>query len=184
MRNKINNFSISLIVFLVISFSNARSFAQESKAEIKAKEYITWVYSGKVKTKGFLLDTQDSYLTISDLTLGKNNQTIRFEGADLDMLKFRRKGNVGRGLIYGGIGGALVGIVIGLASGDDNPNEFISFTAEDKALFLGAFFAIPGTILGGIIGSKKIKIPLKNKAQNLARQRALIEKYKRYSPER
>ncbi len=181
MKNDINDFSISLIVFLLISFSNTPGFAQESKTEIKPKEYITWVYSGKEKTKGFLLDTQDSYLTISDLAYGKNNQIIRFESADLDRLKFRRKGNIGRGLIYGGVGGALIGIVIGVASGDDNPNDFISFSAQDKAVILGAFFAIPGTIIGGIIGSKKIKIPIRNKEQNYARQRALIKKYKRYN---
>jgi hypothetical protein len=44
--------------------------------------------------------------------------------------------------------GAGVGALIGLASGDDDPSEFLALKAEEKALI----FAVPLALVGALIG--------------------------------
>lgn len=57
-----------------------------------------------------------------------------------------------QGLITGAAVGALTGVVVGYASGDDPKQEFLSYTRGDKAGILGAAFGVIGGGIGTIIG--------------------------------
>ncbi len=59
------------------------------------------------------------------------------------------------GLVIGAASGAAVGIVLGLASGNDPQGGFLRFTAGDKAAILGAGFGTIGLVTGAIIGATK-----------------------------
>ena len=54
----------------------------------------------------------------------------------------------GVGLLVGAGSGAL----IGLASGDDDPQQWFAFTAEEKALVGGAMLGLTGGVVGLIVG--------------------------------
>jgi hypothetical protein len=56
-----------------------------------------------------------------------------------------------RGAGFGLLAGAGSGVVIGFVSGDD-PDGFISLTAEEKALLLGGLLGGTGAVLGTVIG--------------------------------
>lgn len=58
-----------------------------------------------------------------------------------------------RGLGIGFAAGAVGGVVLGLASGDDPPGGFIIFTAEEKALLGGAFLGATVGLVGAAIGA-------------------------------
>jgi hypothetical protein len=104
---------------------------------------------------------------------------------EIQQLRLRRKGRVGRGILTGATAGVVSGVIIGLASGDDpdcdyNPNtlylpgqflvaafcEGTSMTAGQKAVLAGAGLGLAGGLVGGILGSIKIKIPI-NGSQNI-----------------
>jgi hypothetical protein len=56
---------------------------------------------------------------------------------------------LGLGLAIGGGGGAL----IGLASGDDPSNQFLAFSAGEKAVVLGVLLGGSGAVIGLIAGA-------------------------------
>ncbi len=53
---------------------------------------------------------------------------------------------------YGFLIGALGGVFIGFASGDDPQNTFIRFTAGEKAALAGIGLGGVGALLGGLVG--------------------------------
>jgi len=63
----------------------------------------------------------------------------------------------GRGALHGaGIGlliGAGLGVFTGYNAGDDDPGEFIAFSAEDKAKLAAAGLGVVGAIVGLIAGT-------------------------------
>ena len=73
--------------------------------------------------------------------------------------------------------GFIVGGFVGLVSGDDEPGWF-SFTAEEKALILGVLGTAPGAIIGGIVGSAKVKIPINGSFEKYKKQKKDIEKFR------
>ena len=79
----------------------------------------------------------------------------------------------------GPLAGFATGALAGLASGDDS-GGFISFTAEQKALGFGILFAIPGGIIGAIVGGKKTSIPIYGKKDAYARQKEELRKFQLY----
>ena len=62
---------------------------------------------------------------------------------------------------------------MGLASGDDDKG-FIRFSAEAKAIGAGTFFSIPGALIGGIIGSAKVKIPINGNHRTMKNQKGKL----------
>ena len=70
-------------------------------------------------------------------------------GMDVSVRRERRVlGGLGKGLLIGAGGGA----VLGLASGDDPPG-WLSFSAEEKALMFGVMLGVTGGVVGLIAGA-------------------------------
>jgi hypothetical protein len=63
-----------------------------------------------------------------------------------------RERKVLKGLGVGALVGAGTGVVIGLASGDDE-GTFLAFTAEEKALVMGIGLGAVGGVVGLIVGA-------------------------------
>ena len=66
-------------------------------------------------------------------------------------VSIRSERHVLRGMGRGFLIGAASGLVLGLASGDDQ-GGFIAFTAEEKAAMLGAGLGLAGTVIGLVAG--------------------------------
>ena len=95
---------------------------------------------------------------------------------DINEIKIRRKGSIGRGILIGALYGAITGAIIGLVSGDDTEG-FIRFTAADKALAFGTFLSLPGGLIGGIAGTANITIPINGSKKKYQDNRKYIIKY-------
>lgn len=180
MIDKLKSMSSFIGVLLILVLTANTTLAQGTKIELNSDDYIAKVFTSEGKTVGPIVGVGDHYLEIRNLAYGKYDEVVHIESIDIEKIKVYRKGRVGRSLIYGGLGGVLFGAGLGLSFGDDPESEFISFKAEDKAVIMGILFAIPGTIIGGIIGTKKIIIPIKNKQENYLKQKELISKYRKY----
>lgn len=123
-------------------------------------------------SRGNLKEIQDSLIYVD--FIGKHGtKFIKVE--DIKYLEFRKKGSLGAGVIIGGFIGLGIGRIIGYASGDDDNH---GFTKRDKAFILGWLCILPGAVIGGIIGSVKVTIPIYGSQNNYKNQKARMEKYK------
>jgi len=105
-----------------------------------------------------------------------NKQIINIE--NITYLEFRRKGDELRGFFLGAFGGCLTGVFLGLARGDNDTADSFSLSAEQNAVLFGILLTPPGAILGSILGSRKIKVPINGDINNYNRQKKIIESYK------
>lgn len=158
-----------LVLSVCTFFRDSIVFAQE-----KSKVYKVWIdqFDKGYKITGFLYDINDSSLFVSyeyaKTSDDKNPPVFNTIAAiDIGVIKLRRKGAIGRGAIIGTFAGMVLGGIVGLAQGDDEPNTTLlsvltepGFTKEQKAgmgVFIGAQV---GAIVGTLLGAIKIKIPI------------------------
>jgi hypothetical protein len=96
---------------------------------------------------------------------GVSRDSIRFEpereefevalpldAIDRIELSTGRQRHVWKSAAIGAAVGAGIGIVGGLASGDDDPYQFMAFTAQEKAMLLGSILGAVGFAGGVIVG--------------------------------
>lgn len=76
------------------------------------------------------------------------------EVSDLRVLRGPRSAGAGalRGAGYGLLVGGGAGVAIGLMSGDDPPDQWFAFTAEEKAAMMGVLLGAGGAVIGALIG--------------------------------
>lgn len=133
--------------------------------------------------QGYLQNIADSSLMISQVPtqFGEGKGKL-IAYPEISSLIIKRKGNAARGVLYGTVGGFLVGVVIGLASGDDPmvpPEEdFFGFsnmfrlTAGQKALGGGILLAGAGAAVGGVTGALiKKKFIINGRRENFEEMR-------------
>jgi hypothetical protein len=151
-------------------------------ASTKAKHRI-WVNQTGVgdKYKGFLYMVKDSSIYMSPFLknddsalMGNNYQKIDYQ--QIDIIKIRRKGKVGRGMLIGSLLGFSIGSFIGLMSEDDTEG-LIRFTKNEKFWISSISLGTHGMIIGAIIGSAKIKIPINGRKKRFIEEREKLRKY-------
>jgi hypothetical protein len=172
--NKVIQLTIFSICFVCFSFISL--YSQTTKKEKKGNYKVTVTTMDKSsKAKGYITEVADSSVIVTDLST-TDSKIINVNV--MDEIKFKRKGGLGRGILYGALVGMTTGALLGFASGDDR-SGFISFNAEFKALMGGLAMTIPGAIIGGIIGhNSKITIPIKGSQNAYDRQKEKLRKYK------
>ena len=103
---------------------------------------------------------------ISDSSLTINSKPIRYgvssdgDGRlisynDIDRLTIHRKGSVGRGILFGALGGIVIGGIVGAIAYTPCKNCFLDFGVGFSITAGGITGLFPGGIIGSIIGSKK-----------------------------
>lgn len=167
----------SIILLCLLIVGNLKNISGQILFPTGPQKHFIWVHTmDKHRTNArYLSEYQDSSITIMDRK--KNNkQIINIE--NITYLEFRRKGDELRGFFLGAFGGCLTGVFLGLARGDDDTADFFSLSAEQNAVLFGILLTPPGAILGSILGSRKIKVPINGDINNYNRQKKIIESYK------
>lgn len=157
----------------------------KSVKEEKNRIYKTWIslINSSDKVKGVFYDVQDSSITVSNSASVKDYSEGKFELSyinykTIDVVKTRVMNKVGKGAAIGMGIGFITGVLIGIISGDDNPEEVVFPTsAGQKALSGGIFLAIGGAGIGALVGSIKIKIPINGNPGNFNRSKSRLKKY-------
>ncbi|WP_372768370.1 hypothetical protein [Lutibacter sp.] len=169
---------ISVILFAILLFFPPILYAQ--KASKNNKIYKIWVkpMDKSAVIKGYLYSVNGTSINLIDnLSLDTTNM-ITIDSKNIDLIKWRREGNVKRGLGKGAIGGALFGIIVGLTADLDpeldssNPGDIITMGVARGAVTIGTTFTY-GVIGGGIgtgIGSIKKKALIKGDVENYAKE--------------
>jgi len=118
----------------------------------------------KIKTLNAQTSTGYLYaITDSALLLSIQKEPIRFydnsntgiqsfQYKDLEKAEIYKKGQLWRSPLTGLLIGMTIGAVIGYAGGDDPKDQFLSYTAGEKAVGLGIFGGAVGGVTGLIIG--------------------------------
>jgi|GEM_PF-2898431 len=166
---------ILLTMVLLFSLSYQSIIGQTTDQKKKNKDHITWVtlIDNSPKVKGYLRNVGDSLMIISNLS-NYESQSIPIN--NIKEIKFRPKGSVEKGILFGALGGFAVGGLLGLASGGSSKGcYFLCFTAGEVALITGATLGVTGALVGGLLGSAKIKIPINGRVKN---QKEELLKYK------
>lgn len=157
-----------MMVCIISIFFISNSFAQD-KSDINRiksnKDYKIWLYSntGQLGNGDLLKALDDSIVLFKNY---KKTNLKSFAVEDIKEIRLRRKSRVAAGMAFGAIGGFLSGLAIGYTQGDDKnapsgPLNFsINFSKKEKGYFYGIVGIIPGALIGGLIGSIKLKIPI------------------------
>ncbi|MGB5359417.1 MAG: hypothetical protein WBN27_05685, partial [Eudoraea sp.] len=128
------------------------------------------------KVKGVLYSADENAIKIAkNYSMDVSNLTsINYQ--NLDILRIRRKGKVGKGAWIGALSGVGAGMLIGLIDGDDEPGLF-SMTMEEKALLGGILLGVVGTGIGALIATKKEKIVINGDIENYEKMLKTIQSY-------
>ncbi len=150
---------------------------QAQKTTKKVKLHKVWIsLTDSSNVKGVLYSADENAIKIAkNYSMDVSNLTsINYQ--NIDILKIRRKGKVGKGAWIGALSGVGAGIIIGLIDGDDEPGWF-SFTKEEKALASGIYLGVVGTGIGALIATKKEKIAINGDNQNYEKILKTIQSY-------
>jgi len=152
--------------------------AQNNKNKIKVHKVWVTLLNGSRLIKGNLYSANKDRIRIVDNDSFDISNLTTINVQDIDVLKIRRKGKVGKGVWIGAVTGLAVGGIIGFASGDDDPDQWLwSSTAEEKALGSGILLSIVGAGVGPLIASKKEVIRLNGNIEIYNEQLGAIQSY-------
>jgi hypothetical protein len=155
--------------FLMAAFYSAKPQMPQTPIKLaKTITYVTQLKNGETWNYGFLSVIDDSSVQLSTKRVAFSNLSLgnpyfkKYNYADIDKMKIRKHGSIGRGIVFGALIGVGVGAIVGLATYKKPAPSNGWFTSIDfgpgvSALGGAIFGILPGTIIGGIIGSKKRK---------------------------
>lgn len=143
----------TFFTFLILTISGN----SQDSVMLKSLHYTVVVTPLHSKAfKGYLSNINDSSLTCSSV---KTNHSLAphagkrdtvFSYADIDKLNIHFGNTATQVFVPAGIG-LILGAVLGLADGDDNPDTWFALSAGEKALGLGLLGFGVGAIVGAII---------------------------------
>ena len=187
-----------LYLILLVLLPDASLMAQH---QVNSRPYQVWIDKTTGTTvAGTLAGVgEDQLQLLPSFYYGKQGPAqlhqLSIPSADIQQVKFRRKGKVGRGILIGVAAGVITGVIIGVAAGDDpdcgydpnNPSPFghvlgslcesMHMTAGEKAVLAGTGLGLAGGLVGGIIGSIKVKIPINGSKDSFKANRFRLEHY-------
>jgi len=164
------------------------SFMQEVDSRKKDKadhklNYRSWIdiYTSSSDVKGDIYEIKDSSITVYRNASMSGYSAGEFRGVDLhiddiETIKVRRKGGIGRGCLFGSISGFAIGALIGFATHEPSEGLF-SLSAGGTALGTGILFLPLGASVGAVIGSGKIEIPINGSMATYNREKNNLKKY-------
>jgi hypothetical protein len=160
------------------------AWVQLGYGEKKVRINNTWVskINDSIPEQGVLYEVTDSSILVagsfSKESYASGNYTIStIDFNRIDNIKIRPKNAMARGAIIGLVTGIAVGGIAGLISGDDDPGDWFSFTAGQKAFLGGIAVGLTGYATGSFVGLIQLKIPINGKRDTYNRNITRLRKY-------
>ncbi len=175
---------VILILFLLFNSASGQSTTTESNI------YNSWLLINSQNSgtpmvyQGFLYSVNDSSFTMRGKNISGTTTNDLFDNIKIENIQevqFRKKGAIGRGTIYGSLGGLLLGGILSftlIENGDDS-NPLLSEKEANQAtrIILTSSLTYVGCGIGILIGTKKTKIPINGSYSIYNNQRSNIEQY-------
>lgn len=148
----------TLLFFLfLIPFSYGLNAQNNSKIIQIHKIWVTTMDGSK--TKGVLYSANEQSIKISKNNSFNNSNLKVIDNKNIDIIKIRRKGRIGRGALIGAASGIGFGVVFGIAIEDNDDWGGLVATAS------GLFFGLVGTGVGAGVGTIKKKIQINGNSE-------------------
>jgi hypothetical protein len=169
------------LILLVLILTGSLGFGQTAQKETKPYTARILLTHGE-KVKGTLWSATEVAIVLEDR---KTQERTRIDPAQVEWIKVRRQGRVGRGILIGAGSGLLLGGVFSAAGVWDNPifeilpnNESREVKNEATAeLMLGG--AALGGAIGALVGSKSEIFVVQGNVSRYASALPLIRAYTR-----
>ena len=172
-----------LFLFIIIYFKPHIINAQNDTVG-KSNYRCTFILENSKKAlRGEIYQVNDSFIIFKQYIIKSKKSAIsNIELVNISVNKIKRikvikKGMPRKGLLFGGAYGLVLGGTIGFLSGDDNPANYFSATAEGKAIVYGITLFIPGSLFGYIAGNAKLQMSINGKYENYIKKKAQLIKY-------
>jgi hypothetical protein len=170
-----------ILGFLLCSISSVK--AQDTLKMHKIYRSVVYLNEKQSIIKGVFYDFDDSAILVSQSLVFKGRSAYMSDIAELNItnisrIEFRKNGSIGRGFLFGALSGLALGGFLGYMDGDSPPSQmFFSQTAEQKAVFFGIPLGIIGALIGGQIGTIKVKIPINGSIKTFKDNQDRLKKY-------
>ncbi|RXP54274.1 hypothetical protein EC396_09425 [Lutibacter sp. HS1-25] len=152
------------ILAILISFSFGLQAQNTSKKIRPHKVWITLMDQSKVK--GVLYSADDESIKISENNSLDISNLTTVSGEQINTLKIRRKGKIGKSIWIGAVSGVGTGVILGLATESDGWEGVVATGA-------GFTLGVVGTGIGAGVGAIKKRININGN----------MDTYKTYSNE-
>ncbi len=167
---------VGMLTLFILCFLGS---AQAQDKDTSKNKYRVWVnlFEEPYEVQGTLYQLNDSSLLVSHYKtftefIIDNNPTIELRVNNIDQIGARKKNRMFKAILLGGASGFVAGSLIGFSRGDDE-----DLTAEQKAIRGGITLGIPGALVGMLIGSVKVVIPIEGSLSNYRKQHAKLQQY-------
>lgn len=167
---------ISAVTLFILCCINSGHSQDLGKDYNKYKVWVT-LTDEPFEVNGILYELKDSTLLLSnyktyDKFIVDNNPTIELHIDKIDLIEARKRNRLSKSIIIGTASGFAIGGLIGLAKGDDADNS-----AGEKAIKGGVSLAIPGALIGLLVGSVKVSFPIEGSLTNYKSHNKKLQKY-------
>lgn len=173
------NLQLLLIASLFCLNVSAQYSADSVVLKKKVLKTVIKTNDGK-RHNSFLVNITDSTITtynepVRFSSVMPDNLTTQFSYPTINKMQVWRKGRVGRGILWGAVTGAIIGIGAGFIEGDDPVDTWFGISAGEKAAIYGTVLSLSGTIIGAIVGAAaKKKFIIRGKKEKLRQMRENI----------
>lgn len=169
-----------LIAILLIGITTLHYANAQDSIRTKSK-YNCWIYNDTLDLKGVIYSVADSGISFAASISGnrsrEGNTKLQYIPVSIiDKIKIRKKNSFGKGMLIGAGVGFFIGGILGFANIPDY-GIFETMPPEQNALAGGILFSIPGSIMGGIIGTSKLKIRINRNQDHYQQQKDKISSY-------
>ena len=154
------------IIALLLIFSIISLYGNLYAKERRGADIILQKTDGH-RVKGELIAVKENSLLLKEYDSGAD---VSVDIGKIQLIEIVKESKVWKGIGYGLLGGAVIGVLVGYLSGDDPPIMRTGppiITDDEKALALGIMCGITGGALGGIggaIAGKDKTIQIKGKS--------------------
>ncbi|WP_420378252.1 hypothetical protein [Gilvibacter sp.] len=161
-------------LLLILIFSISFTYGQEQE---KLKTYKVMVKKmDGTRVRGYFIKADKNGITVDVSKRFEEDGLVVIAAADIAKIKLRRKGSITRGALIGLATGTAIGGLAGYTAGDDR-GGFVSFTKEEKAVILGTFFGLCGTVIGAVIGTSRKKFYIYGSNDNYRKELPILQQY-------
>jgi len=173
-------FGLLFTLVLLISFYDASGQGHmqydPSVGNDNKNIYRVWVIwdDNTPPIEGYLTQLKSSSVVVKTLPgrAEMNPSIVELRIHRVEVLKFRREGKAGKGALAGAFAGFLAGFIVGASSSD--------FMPATAGLLVGGAGAATGSIIGTIVGSFRISVPIRGNQRMYQKRMDELKKYQSY----
>ena len=136
-------------IYLVLVFSILALSGNMLAKERKGADLIIQK-TDETQIRGELIAVKENSLLLLKRETGAD---VSVDIGEIRIIEIVKESKVWKGIGYGLLGGAVIGVLVGYLLGDDPPTTVPIITDDEKALALGIMCGITGGALGGIGGA-------------------------------